>query len=139
MIFFQNENDAYKRIKQDDFINELDSMKNETLFIIDCRSDREFNAGHIKGALHINQKHQLINLYKNYEKNHNATFIFHCEFSMYRAPALIQEFIKIHNKKQQYAKIKSDLYCAVLDGGYKSFYNNYRQFCDGGYEPEVPE
>jgi len=57
--------------------------------IIDCRYWYEYEGGHIKGALNLNQKKYIKKyfdqIHKNrQEKNGRRAIIFHCEYSQHR-------------------------------------------------------
>ena len=62
--------------------------------IVDCRFDYEFNYGHIKSAININDEHLLTekffgDLQQVRERMQKRTIIvFHCEFSQKRGPKL---------------------------------------------------
>ena len=62
--------------------------------IFDCRSEEEFAAGHIKGALNMPSKNELFQFLFGDRQRFNdlmaqgTIFIFHCEFSERRAPIL---------------------------------------------------
>ena len=107
----------------------------DDLFVIDCRFNYEFNAGHIQGAINFQTQEFLINsFFENPRKN--TIFVFHCEFSVNRGPTVALLFRQIdrffntnHYPNLFYPKIY------ILDGGFKLFFKNYSQFCEGFYLP----
>ena len=62
--------------------------------IFDCRSEEEFAAGHIRGAMNMPSKNELFQFLFGDRQRFNdlmaqgTIFIFHCEFSERRAPIL---------------------------------------------------
>lgn len=105
----------------------------EDLFIIDCRYDYEYAGGHIQGATNINDPQVLIDGFFN-EPLTNAVVIFHCEFSHNRGPQLAGIFRELDRDKNKmcyphlfYPNV------FVLDGGYRQFYQEHPEMCDGGY------
>ena len=67
--------------------------------VIDCRFDYEYNGGHIQGAVNINTPALLEDFLLGKEAakpmpstsgdpNRKTVLIFHCEFSVKRAPTL---------------------------------------------------
>jgi M-phase inducer tyrosine phosphatase len=109
------------------------------LFIIDCRYGYEYAGGHIRGAVNANSPETLIDGFFARPTAH-AVMIFHCEFSHNRGPQLAQLFREIDrdmNKLTYPNLFYPNLY--VLDGGYKEFYAQYPQFCDGGYTRMLDE
>ena len=67
-----------------DFANEIDDF-----FIIDCRFEYEYNGGHIKGALNIDNKEKLYETFFEAPRAHRRScVVFHCEFSSHRGPKM---------------------------------------------------
>ncbi|ORX58589.1 hypothetical protein BCR36DRAFT_344014 [Piromyces finnis] len=99
--------------------------------IIDCRFPYEYEGGHIHNAKNINDPAKLYNLFFNKEDySKKVIIIFHCEFSSERAPWMAQFFRKADREKNLffYPRLHyPEVY--VLKGGYKEFYNNYKEFC----------
>lgn len=56
--------------------------------IIDCRYPYEFKGGHIVGAVNLHLHEHIIDLLANKSSKDYQVLIFHCEFSMQRAPKL---------------------------------------------------
>ncbi|OHT16668.1 hypothetical protein TRFO_41671 [Tritrichomonas foetus] len=104
------------------------------LYVVDCRSPREFIAGHIKGA--INCHPYTMNISELYEKIYkkNGIYFFHCEFSHQRGQTGCLEFIEAH---ELHGRSQNEpLNAFVIHDGYGNFYNKFPDFCDGKYESE---
>lgn len=102
----------------------------EKLVVIDCRFEYEYEGGHIEGAVNFNDKEKLSAQLFDVEPTSKALLIFHCEYSAHRAP-LMAKFIR--NKDRA---VNADRYPGltypetyILDGGYSSFFTNYRSRC----------
>lgn len=124
-----------KRINAETLTKIIDSFKNtDKLVIVDCRSDSEFNEGHIKGAL--NYYPGFADYQELYDSNYSEDrlFVFHCEFSQFRGPKGITQFKQVHN-----ASLNKDrpLQAYILHGGYSNFWEEFRSYCDGDYKPET--
>ena len=107
----------------------------ESLFIVDCRYNYEFEGGHIQGAVNINKPEDLTAAFFE-EIYQNAIIVFHCEFSVNRGPYMAQIFRGFDRElnKEKYPELfYPNIY--ILDGGYKKFFAEYSDFCDGGYVP----
>lgn len=127
-----------KRISDETFCKLFNDHSGfENFYIIDCRSAREYNGGHIKGAIRCNpfeQKSNIPNLYKQIFKS-KSIFVFHCEFSVFRGPFAHQKFEMEHLISNNF---NQPLYSFILDGGYRKFYSLHPDYCDGKYIPEDP-
>lgn len=102
----------------------------EKRVIIDCRFEYEYLGGHIDGAVNFNDKERLATQLLEVEPTSSALLIFHCEYSAHRAP-LVAKFIRNRDRT-----VNADRYPAltypevyILDGGYSSFYKDYRHRC----------
>ncbi|KZT09418.1 uncharacterized protein LAESUDRAFT_504084 [Laetiporus sulphureus 93-53] len=109
--------------------------------IIDCRFDYEYNGGHILGAININTTAGIEEFFFRDDSskpipsisgdpNKKTVLIFHCEFSVKRAPT----FAKHLRSKDRalnnhvYPKIHyPEVY--VLEGGYSRYYQNSTARC----------
>jgi M-phase inducer tyrosine phosphatase len=103
------------------------------LFIVDCRYGYEYAGGHIRGAVNASSPETLIDGFFA-EPIAHAVVIFHCELSHNRGPQLAQLFREIDrdmNKLIYPHLFYPNVY--ILDAGYKKFYAQHPQFCDGGY------
>jgi len=118
--------------------------------VIDSRYPYEFEGGHIKGALNIYEKSEMVQEFLKTPKFGNGkrlVLIFHCEFSSKRGPAMCR-FLR--NKDRE---LHEHCYPALhypemylLEGGYKEFYAKqqencepqaYREMVDPKYEKEL--
>ncbi|OHT11924.1 hypothetical protein TRFO_18388 [Tritrichomonas foetus] len=113
-----------------------DHSRFDGFVIIDCRTEREYEGGHIKTAIRCHpfeNQQNIPNLYKKMWRP-RWCYIFHCEFSAYRGPSAFHLFENTH-KASENANRK--LYAYVLDGGYSVFYPKHQDYCVGTYVPEV--
>lgn len=111
----------------------------ESLFIVDCRYDYEYNGGHIQGAVNINRPEDLKDAFFE-EIYPNATIVFHCEFSQNRGPdmaAIFRSFDRELNTDRYPELYYPNIY--ILDGGYRRFYAEYQEWCEGGYVEMLDE
>ena len=106
--------------------------------IVDCRFDYEYQGGHIKGALNINDPQQMKDFFlkdkQQIEYLMNTVIIFHCEFSQKRGPEMYAALREIDRRlnMQWYPQLfYSEIY--ILEGGYSQFHSLHPQFCNGGY------
>jgi M-phase inducer tyrosine phosphatase len=104
------------------------------LLVIDCRTPREYDGGHIKGAIRCHPFMESIPELYQKEYQPDTLYIFHCEFSAFRAPAAIREFIQSHAAAKRDRK---QLHCFVLDGGFSEFYAPHKEYCVGTYVSEA--
>jgi M-phase inducer tyrosine phosphatase len=132
---FPDSSGRYRRITANTFCSLFNDHSNfKTLVVVDCRTQGEYDGGHIQGAI---RRHPFEDGFDTlYSEIYDPTtlIIFHCEFSAYRAPASINRFIK------QHAEAGGDpaaLHVFVLDGGYSQFWPQHKGFCDGGYVSEM--
>ena len=127
----------YDRITGDTFCKVYrDHPGFDRVLVVDCRTKGEYDGGHIKGAIrcHPFEKPGNITDLYNREYSPKTLFVFHCEFSAYRAPASIREFTRAHTSAGRDAK---DLHAFVLDGGFSQFYGPHQEVCDGKYVSEA--
>ncbi|RMZ90096.1 hypothetical protein DV736_g2656, partial [Chaetothyriales sp. CBS 134916] len=105
--------------------------------IIDCRFEYEYEGGHIKGAQNYNDKETLAAQLFEVEpslQSINPTkpslIIFHCEYSAHRAP-LMAKFIRNKDRSVNAERYPALTYpeMYILDGGYSSFFKEYRARC----------
>ncbi|XP_050420856.1 M-phase inducer phosphatase-like [Adelges cooleyi] len=112
----------------------------DSYIIIDCRYPYEFEGGHIRGAINIFTKEQLLQFYmedklgKQSPKTDGVVgkrniLIFHCEFSSERGPNLSRYLRNADRKKNAYPFLDyPEMY--LLDGGYCKFFKQYSQLCE---------
>jgi len=106
--------------------------------IIDCRYWYEYEGGHIKGALNLNQKKYIKKyfdqIHKNrQEKNGRRAIIFHCEYSQHRGPELCKYFRALDREANAHCYPYLDVEeVHVMRGGYRAFFANkeFHQYCD---------
>jgi rhodanese-related sulfurtransferase len=106
----------------------------DRVVVVDCRTKAEYDGGHIKGAI---RRHPYFDDFDSlYPEEYSPTtlFVFHCEFSAYRGPASIQKFQWLHARAGRHP---GSLHAFVLDGGYSQFWAHHKEYCVGGYLPEV--
>ncbi|KAK6205325.1 uncharacterized protein RJT21DRAFT_102049 [Scheffersomyces amazonensis] len=134
---FSVENDLLPRIDETELYKILKGEhKNafDKCVIVDCRFDYEFEGGHIDGALNISTKEEIekafINNIKSTNDNLKTLYVFHCEFSIFRGPTIASHLRKCDRR------FNRDVYpylsypdIVILEGGYKKFYNTYRDLC----------
>ncbi|WUR02461.1 M-phase inducer phosphatase 2 (CDC25A) [Vairimorpha necatrix] len=105
-------------------LNDLINNKyNIDYTIVDCRFPYEYEGGHIKNAINVNNTKKVKGLFKN-----PKILIFHCEYSSVRAPKLAHYVRNLDRKKNAYPKLTlPEIY--ILQGGYKEFYSQYSEMC----------
>lgn len=105
----------------------------DKLFIIDCRYIYEFEGGHISGAMNCNDPIELKKIFFQ-KPAPRSIIVFHCEKSCSRGPQTAIAFRTID--RELHEKADDSLYYPdvyILDGGYKTFYHEYKEFCEGEY------
>ena len=129
-----HEPDSLPRISQDTMSDILDSRyaaDYERILVVDCRFEYEYNGGHIRDAVNFNDKQQLANKLFDAEPPSSTLLVFHCEYSVHRAP-LTAKFIRNHDRNvnaAQYPRLSyPEMY--ILDGGYSKFFECYRAKCE---------
>ena len=126
------------RISHEPFCKLFDNhSKFDNFFVIDCRSAREYNGGHIKGAIRYHPLEKNVTIADFYKKiwKPKSIFIFHCEYSVFRGPIACQKFSMEHLISNNY---KDPLQSYILDGGDRKFYSLHPDYCEGRYVPEDP-
>lgn len=105
---------------------ELILTADEKKFIVcDCRYPFEYEGGHVINAININNEDDLVHLYENIQVD---IIIFHCEFSVSRAPKICSIFRSIDRTNNIYPNLKfPEVY--LLKGGYKEFFKNHANLC----------
>jgi rhodanese-related sulfurtransferase len=128
--FRQSRGDS-ERINADNLVK---LMKNchpyDKLVIVDCRSQYEWNGGHIQGGKHCQSRSDFEKLFQD-DYTANTCFVFHCEYSQIRGPAARKTFLEIvreHNVTTPHTY--------VLDRGYRGFYSKHSELCTSGYLPQ---
>lgn len=118
----------------------------EACIIVDCRYPYEYEAGHIRGALNIYTKDEIISTFLKSSRYHSSAtqplrtiLVFHCEFSSERGPKLM------HFLRSRDREIHGDSYPVLyypeiylLEGGYKDFFDSHKTLCEPvSYKPMV--
>eukprot|EP01127_Copromyxa_protea_P000238 TRINITY_DN1020_c0_g4_i2.p1 TRINITY_DN1020_c0_g4~~TRINITY_DN1020_c0_g4_i2.p1 ORF type:complete len:416 (-),score=71.02 TRINITY_DN1020_c0_g4_i2:76-1323(-) len=103
----------------------------ESIVIIDCRYDYEYEGGHIKGAINCPNPESIDALFQTMSPDSHTCFVFHCEFSSERAP---RGFKRIREADRQLNLHRYPLLSFpemyILEGGYKAFFHQHQQECD---------
>jgi len=128
-----SEPDSLPRISQDtmvDILNAKYSSDYDRVLVVDCRFEYEYNGGHIDGAVNFNDKQQLANELFNAENSASTLLVFHCEYSVHRAP-LAAKFIRNHDRNVNAANYPGLTYpeLYILDGGYSKFFAQHKSKC----------
>lgn len=102
------------------------------VIVVDCRFGFEYEGGHIKGAIHINDASNLKNLFETAPGS--AAIVFHCEFSQSRGPAIASLFRSLDRKMNEarYPNVTFP-HVFIMYKGYKKFHKRYPDQCTGGY------
>lgn len=133
---FKDADDLLPRIDEDELHQIITGRRGEgfdDFIIIDCRFNYEYDGGHIINALNISSQRDLEesfihNLKYAYPKR--TLLIFHCELSVLRGPRMASHLRKcdrILNKDNYPYLSYPDI--VVLEGGYKKFFNKFRNHC----------
>jgi hypothetical protein len=104
------------------------------LIIVDARSNPEYRAGHIRGAMNAQSIDDLQPLFDDIGGD-DIGIVFHCEYSSKRAPFLAFQFRDYDRKVQGASKYPQLHFPQVylLDRGYRLFYRRFAHLCQGGY------
>lgn len=134
----RSENLSIRHITREEFVEKmLRGGMNERIDIVDCRYEYEYEGGHIQGAKSINSFNIIEEYFNVPDENcsyDNISIVFHCEFSKNRGPEIASLFRKIDRmiNYQRYPFIYyKNIY--ILQGGYRSFYSKYPEYCFGSY------
>lgn len=128
--------DEVQRISKNTMVEVMNGKWKEfydALYIIDCRFSYEYEGGHLPNAININTPSSLNKLFFEVPAQ-RAVVIFHCEYSRDRGPTmakLFRNFDRRKNERRWPHLDYPDTY--VLDGGYKGFYEEHPELCEGGY------
>lgn len=102
----------------------------DRIVIVDCRFDYEYDGGHVDKAININTKEALETLFYP-PSTERVCVVFHCEFSSHRAPRTWGHMRSVDRTTKGMAHYPElfypDIY--VMDGGYKSFFQQYPELC----------
>ena len=84
------------RITKDTMVDVLDGKYGqcyERSLIVDCRFEYEYDGGHIDGAVNYNNKDEIAKKLFEEPSTGNTLLIFHCEYSVHRAPEVLVDLI----------------------------------------------
>ncbi|ORY04162.1 Rhodanese-like protein [Basidiobolus meristosporus CBS 931.73] len=131
---FDSKEDTLKRISPQTLQRVLHGEFQPTydqLIIVDCRFPYEYAGGHIEGAVNLSTKDELENhLLENFDFNKRTVIIFHCEYSSQRGPRMA---LHLRSRDRELNSMDyPNLYFPqlyILDGGYRSFYSQVKEFC----------
>ncbi|TPX31949.1 hypothetical protein SmJEL517_g04868 [Synchytrium microbalum] len=144
--------DTFPRISGATLVDVLDgkfSDQIDTVHVVDCRFDYEYEGGHIEGAINIRSPADMAKAFFNPPvTDKRVAIILHCEFSSQRAPSMAQRLRKLDRTLVPIAHYPSVCYpeVYVLKGGYKDFFagfkercnpQEYRQMNDEAFKPQL--
>lgn len=129
----EGEPEGLPRITQETMVEVLESKfssQYDRVLVIDCRFEYEYSGGHIENAVNFNDKQQLAHELFSTGVPANTCLIFHCEYSVHRAP-LTAKFIRGHDRTVNMANYPQLTYpeMYILDGGYSKFFAAHRSKC----------
>lgn len=134
--FFNSQDDQLKRITGNTFAHVLDGQfehEYDKLVIVDCRFEYEYAGGHVANAVNLNTSDAVDRYLLENPVSGNILTIFHCEYSVHRAPRLA---LHLRNRDRQLNMHRyPDLYYPeiyILEGGYSRFFQEHKQHV-GGY------
>jgi M-phase inducer tyrosine phosphatase len=107
----------------------------DLVVIVDARFADEWEGGHIKDSRNVRKMSELEALFKEYCRC-KACVVFHCEYSQYRGPEMMQAFRDLDRKtnSKRYPELSFPS-IFLLKGGYREFFKECPDLCDGGYRP----
>ena len=112
-----------------------ESMPFKRFVIIDTRFIYEFKGGHIMCANHVQKRSDIIRLYDKYKQwGQNIAVIIHCEYSTDRGPKVLSIFSE-YDRSQNLRNYPNVSFPNIflLKGGYRTFWENHPDLCEGGY------
>ncbi|KAF8309848.1 Rhodanese-like protein, partial [Clavulina sp. PMI_390] len=101
----------------------------ESFVVVDCRFDYEHEGGHIPGAINLNTDEAIERAFLVPDgdgKVGKKIIVFHCEFSVKRAPTFAKQFRSKDRAMNNavYPRIHyPEVY--ILEGGYSNFYTQF--------------
>mmetsp|Transcript_11804 Transcript_11804/g.19186 ORF Transcript_11804/g.19186 Transcript_11804/m.19186 type:complete len:312 (-) Transcript_11804:319-1254(-) len=101
------------------------------LLIVDCRFPYEYEGGHIAGAVNAWQPSCIEELlFANPAPEESMVIVFHCEFSIKRAPEMCRHLRNVDRKL--HCQCYPNVYYPqifVMEGGYQKFFENFKDRC----------
>ncbi|KAG0139452.1 hypothetical protein CROQUDRAFT_54704 [Cronartium quercuum f. sp. fusiforme G11] len=129
------------------------------VLVIDCRSQYEYEGGHIKGAVNVDSKSVVDQMFfgqdgvkmdldetdddgkvKKKKVEKKKVLVFHCEFSSVRGPATAL-YLRETDRRLHGTDSKDLMYSEVyvLEGGYKAYHVSSPEHCEGRHLPMPSE
>ncbi|PVU90609.1 hypothetical protein BB559_004552 [Furculomyces boomerangus] len=127
--------DPIRRINRDVMAEILSGKYNSlynNLIVVDCRFPYEYQGGHIQDATNTPTIESLeLTFFENPTVDKKTLVIFHCEYSVKRAPSMANHLRK-RDRELNMANYPNLHYpnVYVLEGGYSSFFFEHRRFCN---------
>lgn len=122
--------DTFDRICGDTLTNMIEKKTN--MFIIDTRYNYEYIGGHIKNSINITTRNEMDTFLEEKIKSKNVVIVIHCEYSLERAPTMAS-YIRNQDRRVNEYPYLSFPYIYILDGGYRQFYQEFKNYCKGDY------
>lgn len=132
---FGVQTDGFRRISRETLCELLDGTHSRLftrIVVIDCRFEYEYEGGHIDGAININTKAKLEQVFvtRPPPPGERVLLVFHCEYSTFRGPLMAAHLRHCDRQlnRQHYPHLAfPDI--VVLDGGYSGFYDEHSKRC----------
>ena len=106
--------------------------------VVDCRFEYEYAGGHIRDAVNLNTPDQVEEYFfrdrQSVTRFMRTVVVFHCEYSQNRGPSTYRMIRNLDRElhKHFYPQLFfTEIY--LLDGGYRKFYKEFPELCEGGY------
>lgn len=133
---FTVSNDPIPRINESELKNIIEGVHSKVYdeyIVIDSRFPYEFEGGHIINAVNIALQSDLEERFvvnQDMTSNKRRLLIFHCEYSIFRGPTManhLRKIDRIYNSDRYPYLLYPDI--VVLEGGYKRFFDKYKEHC----------
>jgi rhodanese-related sulfurtransferase len=112
-----------------DLLNGVQLAPFERLVIIDCRTTKEYQTGHVIEALKGPASRGNFEAFWRRTWKPGVVYILLCEHSISRSPASLTRWRHLHIAA---GNDEGDLNGFILDGGYRQFWLNHEEKCIGG-------
>ncbi|KAJ3274492.1 cell division cycle- protein [Terramyces sp. JEL0728] len=125
--------DMIRRITANTLVNIINgqfSEKMDEFYLVDCRYPYEYQGGHIESAINITTVEEIEKRFFSKLTLKKIAIVFHCEYSIQRAPQMALHFRSIDRNLNRdfYPKLNyPDIY--ILKGGYRDFYGQHTIRC----------
>ncbi|NXQ49614.1 MPIP2 phosphatase, partial [Catharus fuscescens] len=106
----------------------------ESSIVVDCRYPYEYEGGHVKGAVNLPLQREVEEFLLKQpvaplDTSKRVIIIFHCEFSVERAPKMCKFLRERDRSCHEYPQLHyPELY--VLKGGYREFFLKFPSHCE---------